>query len=162
VASTLTRASLQGLSYMLPERAAHFVVGLASRRLKQQFCGDVTDDCLELLLRGMSLSFRLCRSYRRNIDNFDGRYVFMITDGSAAASAVFRGGQMSVEEQAIGDANVRVDFTNRPAFWKFLLSENQDVLNSLLANEVEVEGNLNYLYKFGYLARDLARRLGAL
>jgi hypothetical protein len=26
---------------------------------------------------------------------------------------------------------------------------------------VQIEGNLNYIYRFGFLARDLARRLGA-
>jgi hypothetical protein len=29
-----------------------------------------------------------------------------------------------------------------------------------LANEVAVDGNLNYIYKFGFMARDLVHRLG--
>jgi hypothetical protein len=42
----------------------------------------------------------------------------------------------------------------------FLLSKNQDILDSVLANTVEVDGNLNYIYKFGFMVRDLIRRLG--
>jgi hypothetical protein len=33
-------------------------------------------------------------------------------------------------------------------------------MDSLLANEVEVEGNLNYIYKFGFMAKELLQRLG--
>jgi hypothetical protein len=29
-----------------------------------------------------------------------------------------------------------------------------------LANEVTVDANLNYIYKFGFMARDLVHRLG--
>jgi hypothetical protein len=29
-----------------------------------------------------------------------------------------------------------------------------------LNNEVEIDGNLNYIYKLGYMAHDLERRLG--
>ena len=42
----------------------------------------------------------------------------------------------------------------------FLFSRDQDILDSLLANDVELDGNLNYIYKFGFMARDLGRRLG--
>ena len=41
-----------------------------------------------------------------------------------------------------------------------MFSRDQDILNSLLANDVEVDGNLNYVYKFGFMARDLGHRLG--
>ncbi len=51
-------------------------------------------------------------------------------------------------------------FRNPVALRDFLFSKNQDVLQSLLKNEVTVEGNLNYLYKFGFMAKDLMRRLG--
>jgi hypothetical protein len=44
----------------------------------------------------------------------------------------------------------------------FIFSRDQDILNSILANQVEVDGNLNYIYKFGFMARDLAKRVGAL
>jgi hypothetical protein len=56
---------------------------------------------------------------------------------------------------------VRVRFTDGAALRRFLFAEDQDILDSLLANEVELTGNLNYIYKFGFMARDLQRRLGA-
>jgi len=41
----------------------------------------------------------------------------------------------------------------------FLLSEDQDILESVLADQVEVEGNLNYVYKLGYMAKNLQLRM---
>jgi hypothetical protein len=67
---------------------------------------------------------------------------------------------MTVDDRAIVPSDVQVTFTNAKALWSFLLSENQDVLNSILENTVEVEGNLNYLYRFGFLAKELTRRIG--
>ena len=56
--------------------------------------------------------------------------------------------------------NVKVTFKDAPSLKQFLFSRNQDILDSLLTNTVEVDGNLNYLYKFGFMSRDLMRRLG--
>ena len=57
-------------------------------------------------------------------------------------------------------ATVTVTFKDSAAMRRFLFSKDQDILASLLANEVEVDGNLNYIYKLGFMARDLTRRLG--
>jgi hypothetical protein len=77
-----------------------------------------------------------------------------------ATTALFKQGKMTVNKRAIVACNVRVTFTDAKALWSFLLSENQDVLDSILQNTVDVEGNLNYLYRFGFLAKDLTRRIG--
>ena len=136
------------------------------RMLRTQLGGVATDKFLELLLKGMDFAFSvdsafwLFRGYQQNIKGFSGRYVFNTRDGRVAASAVFQDGDMMVHKEAIDHWNVKVTFENAQALRDFLFSKDQDIVTSLLKNEVEVNGNLNYIYKFGFMARDLGHRLG--
>jgi hypothetical protein len=139
--------------------AAALTQGLCPE-LAGQLQGTITDDFLALLLEGMDLAFRLSKDYRENLRDFQGRYVFRTTIGDVAVSATFRDGHMEVHDEAIPDWDVMVTFRHPQALWSFLLSKNQDVLDSLLKDEVVVEGNLNYVYKFGFMVRELTRRLG--
>ena len=158
--SKLERTLFKSIS-LLPDGVGHFIAKRSSKDLVSQWTGKLTDECLENLLRGMDFAFRVSRGYRKNIKNFKGSYVFRTREGEVVSSATFEDGSMDVHEKAIEDWHVRVTFKDQQAFWKFLFSKNQDILGSILANEVEVDGNLNYLYRFGFLARDLGRRLGA-
>jgi hypothetical protein len=108
----------------------------------------------------MDMAFAVSRSFRKNIENFKGCYVFQTEDGAIKNSATFKNGDMEVFERVREDWDVRVTFKNSGALRAFLFSKNQDILNSILKNEVDVDGNLNYIYKFGFMARDLMRRLG--
>ncbi len=146
---------------LLPDGIGHFIVKRSSKNLVNQWAGELTDECLEALLKGMEFAFWVSRGYRKNIKTFKGAYVFRTGDGKVVSSATFDDGDMDVHERAVEDWDVRVTFKNQQAFWKFLFSKNQDILGSILANDVEVDGNLNYLYRFGFLARDLGHRLGA-
>jgi len=128
--------------------------------LVQQLEGEVTEDFLELLLEGMKLAFAISWDYRQNLRGFRGAYVFRTADGAVAVSARFAGGEMHVGGSELPDWDVRVTFSTPQALWSFLLSRDQDILNSILRDEVEVEGNLNYVYKLGYMARELMRGLG--
>lgn len=134
--------------------------GLGPRKLSRELCGDVTDKFLELLLNGMSMAFSLSRSYRKNIEDFKGKYLFRTKDNQVAVSVIFDYGEMKVKKDAINDWDVRITFKNAAAMRDFIFSKNQDILNSLLKNEVEVDGNQNYIYRFGFMARDLGKRLG--
>lgn len=135
---------------------------ILSKGLKEEFFGKVTDKFLELLLKGMDLFFSINSGYRKNIEGFRGRYLFMTADGAVAASAIFEDGNMKVKDDKIDDWDARVTFKNSKALRDFLFSRNQDILDSILKNEVEVDGNFNYIYKFGFMARDIAKRIGAL
>jgi hypothetical protein len=128
--------------------------------LVRQLEGEVTDEFLELLLHGMKLAFTLSPDYRQNLRGFRGTYVFRTADGAVAVSARFADGGMHIDADALPDWDVRVTFETPQALWSFLLSKDQDILNSILRDEVEVEGNLNYVYKLGYMARELVQRLG--
>jgi len=66
---------------------------------------------------------------------------------------------MTVLDTLADPCTVKVTFSDVKALRGFLFSGNQDILNSLLTNDVSVSGNLNYIYKFGFMVRDLAYRL---
>lgn len=129
-----------------------------------EICGEATDKFLELLLNCMDAAFSFSRlfktGYHDNIEGFNATYVFRSADGRVGATAVFADGDMKVKSKAVEDGwTARVTFTSVRALKDFLFSKNQDILNSLLKNEVTAEGNLNYIYKFGYMARNLLHKL---
>ena len=161
-AQRLRGPALQALSFVFSDSLAKRTAKLLSRRFVEQVRTSATDEFLELLLRSMDLAFLLSRSYRMShLRNFSAKYVFTTADDSAGATARFDRGAMHVDDAPAEDWTVRVRFTDGAALRRFLFAEDQDILDSLLANEVELTGNINYVYKFGFMARDLQRRLGA-
>ncbi len=110
----------------------------------------------------MNLGFILSSSYRKNIEDFHGTYLFRTADDRVSLAVTFGDGRMAVSDSPSGEWDVKVSFKNVPALQRFLFSKDQDILNSLLANEVELAGNLNYVYKFGFMARELGHKLGVL
>ena len=157
----IARILAKAMSIVLPDAPGGWVSKLKARRLKRELDGEATDIFVELLLRGMDWAFCLMKGYRKNIRGFEGRYLFRTAGEKVVSSAVFSDGDMRVMDSGITDWNVCITFKSTEALKKFLFSRDQDILNSLLANEVEIDGNLNYIYKFGFMARDLAHRLGA-
>jgi hypothetical protein len=131
-----------------------------ARALKEQLEGELTDKFVEVLLYGMDVAFVLLASYRRNLRGFRGSYLLRTADGQVAAAATFDAGKMKVSREAIASPTVTVTFKDPAAFRRFLFSKDQDILASLMANEVEVDGNVTYIYKFGYMARNLTLQLG--
>ena len=160
MASMLKRSLLSPIHYLFPDLMSNITVKLFSKNLIQEIRDITTDKFLELLLRAMDLSFCLSRSYRKNIKNFKGRYLFRTADNVVAAAITFANANMKVYDKEIDKWNVRITFKDAPALQAFLFSKNQDILDSILKNEVEVDGNLNYINKFGFMARDLMRRFG--
>jgi hypothetical protein len=110
---------------------------------------------LENLLRTIRLVLFLDPRYRKNIEGFDARYVFESEDGRVAASAVFRNGRMRVKTVAVPDPTVKVTFRDERSLWQFLMADDPDVFAFVLGNKLRYEGNLNYLLKFGYMAKHL-------
>jgi hypothetical protein len=158
--SRLKRILLRPIPYLFSDRVGLFIARLWSKRLREELYGKVTDKFLEFLLRGMDLAFCLSKGYRKNIKDFEGRYLFRTADHLVAVAATFKDGDMKVHEEAIDDWNVCITFKDAAALNAFIFSRDQDILNSLLTNDVEVDGNLNYVYKFGFMARDLFHRFG--
>lgn len=131
-----------------------------AQALKDELEGTLTDKAVEMLLYAMDVAFLLLANYRRNLRGFTGSYVLRTADNKVAASALFADQKMSVRREAIASPTVTVTFKTAQALRRFLSAKEPDILDSLLANDVEVEGNLNYVYKFCFMARDLTRRLG--
>ena len=151
---------LRPIPYLFSDSTGILLIKRWSKDLITQIYGRVTDKFLELLLKGMDLAFYLSKSYRKNIKDFEARYVFRTQDRLVGVTANFREGNMRVYSGAQDDWDARISFKNAAALRSFIFSQDQDIINSLLKNEVEVDGNLNYIYKFGFMARDLAHKLG--
>jgi len=114
------------------------------------------EDFLELLLKGMSLVFELnLKDFRKNIEGFTGRYLFASKDKGITVSVVFDKGKMKVYEAAIDGADIVITFRNDKALMDYILSPKPDILGSMLRQDVTLNGNLNYLYKFAFMAQHL-------
>ncbi len=135
-----------------------FFHGRAIKRLKNAIESGALDLLLEGLLNAMRLACFVCPDYRKHIDGFDGRYAFVSADGRIAASAVFLDGRMAVEMHEIGATNVTITFRDAAAMRNLLLDPDPDIIAAILDNQVTYEGNLNYLAKFAFMAKNLQRR----
>ncbi|MBI4688995.1 MAG: hypothetical protein HY754_01785 [Nitrospirae bacterium] len=124
-------------------------------KFTEVFGGEFTDEMLEMLLKGMSLVFAVSNRYRKNIEGFEGRYVFEGHDGTFVTSVSFSKGKMKVHDEKIENPDILVSFRNSHALMNFLFSPKPDVLNAMLTQDVTLDGNLNYLYKFAYMANHL-------
>jgi ubiquinone biosynthesis protein UbiJ len=110
---------------------------------------------LEVLLKLMGLVFFLDKDFQRNIRDFNGRYLFRSQDRQITVAAVFKDNRLKVTEEEIGDTHMTVIFRNAKALMGFLLSPKPDILGSMLRQDISIDGNLNYLYKFAYMAKHL-------
>jgi len=128
-----------------------------SKKLKNSVENDLTDLFLESVLKVMKFMLYIDSDFRKNIKSFNGRYAFKSRNGKIAASAVFRRSKMKVKRTAIAEkeANITVIFRNGQALRNFLFSKNPDVMGAILNNDINTIGNLNYILKFGYMAKYL-------
>jgi hypothetical protein len=150
---------LKLLSWLLPARLCLRLMRKEIKNLTGALEGALVDKFVEFLLWGMSLAFLLLRDFRRNIAGFSATYVFRAAHSPVAAGARFANGQMHVLCEEEKHYDVVVTFKDSTAFCRFLFSRDQDILASILANDVSVDGNLNYIYKFAFMVRDLMHRL---
>ncbi len=98
--------------------------------------------------------------FYKNIEGFEGVYEFEAI-GGARCAAIFKNSDMTVKDDGVDEWDVRVTFKDDEALLKFLLEgADSDVLVAVLNDDVRVEGNLSYVFKFGYMARDLLWRVG--
>ncbi len=120
---------------------------------------ELAEEFLGLLLSLMGIAFVLDSTYRDNIRGFNGRYQFRSMDDRISMAVVFHDSRMVVAKTIIDDPHVSVVFRDGKALLGFLLSPKQDILTAMLNHDITTRGNLNYIYRFGYLATNLRRRL---
>jgi hypothetical protein len=131
----------------------------AQKKLWEQFnnslSSEVAEEFLQTLLTLMQIVFVVNHEYRRNIKNFEGRYQFCSKDGEVTIAAIFHNNRMDVLEKKIDKPDITITFRDGRTLLNFIISPRQDILGSMLRHDVVTEGNLNYLYKIGYMAKQL-------
>ncbi|MGA2403502.1 MAG: hypothetical protein ABSG91_17645 [Syntrophobacteraceae bacterium] len=118
---------------------------------------ELAEDFLEVLLDLMKAVYSLPLGYEKNIENFTGRYQFLDRTRDITIGVDFHDKEMHVVEGVIDDPHIKITFQDGRALMKFLLEPKQDVLAAMLHHEVTPDGNLNYLYRFGFMARQLQK-----
>ncbi|MGA7578328.1 MAG: hypothetical protein ACLQUW_14625 [Desulfobaccales bacterium] len=131
----------------------------AKRNLKKSRGDEVTEDFLTLLLDLMKWTFLIDPDYRRNIEHFTGAYRFKDRDGKVNVLVKFHGGKMEVSDDPFAETKVMVTFKDSKTLRDFLLAVKKDILQVLVRNQILVTGNLNYLYKFAFMANHPLRGL---
>lgn len=119
------------------------------------FTGEAAEEFLQTLLNLMKIIFVVNHDYRRNIEKFSGRYQFLSEDGRITVAAVFDNGRLEVKEEVIANPDIAITFRDGRTLMNFIMSPRQDILGSMLRHDVTTRGNLNYLYRFGFLAKEL-------
>lgn len=125
------------------------------KNFRDVFSSRVAENFLETLLNLMKIVFVVNPDYRRNIENFKGRYQFLSKDERLKVGVVFGGGRMKVVDEKIERPDITIAFRDGRTLLDFIFSPRQDILGAMLRHDVETTGNLNYLYKFGYMAKQL-------
>ena len=120
---------------------------------------EIAEEFLKLLLKLMSLSFCLDKKLRKNIEGFRGVIQFRSRDNEIRVLAAFKNDKLDVKELKPADKprdepNATVIFKDAEGLMNFLLPKGgqRDVLRSILNNEVVLDGNWNYIYRFGFIA----------
>ena len=138
------------------------IITMRSRRAKieadkflQTLQSEKAEGFLEVLLNLMSLVFYLDKDFKKNINNFNARYLFSSKDKKITVAAIFNDKRLKVSKEEISDTNITVIFRNGKAIMDFLLSPKPDILGSLLKQDITIDGNLNYIYKFAYMSKHL-------
>lgn len=130
---------------------------------------EVAGEFLKLLLKLMSLSFCLDRNLRKNIEGFNGLIQFRSKNNEIRVLAEFKNNRLKPKELKPTEKlevrpNATVVFKNADALMNFLLPRGggdgrRDILRPILENEVALEGNFNYIFRFGFLANHLQLEL---
>jgi formate C-acetyltransferase len=131
------------------------------------FYDSLTGDFLEALLNFMQLRLEdrlhLDQEYHKNIEKFKGTYRFQDQKRNIETVVSFADGEMRINPHNPPPADLTVTFQDGDCLRNFLLPSStpkrdflkKDIMKSILNHEITVEGNLNLLYKFGYLANHL-------
>ncbi|MGA8572390.1 MAG: hypothetical protein ACLP7A_07545 [Desulfobaccales bacterium] len=116
---------------------------------------EATEEFLTIQLDMMKWYYLIHPKY---IKDFTGSYWFKDKDGKVSVLVKFHDGEMEIHKDPDPDpkpypeTTVMVTFKDSNALRRFLLAVKKDILQVILHNEILVTGNLNYLYKFVFMA----------
>lgn len=133
----------------------NLILQTAMNNFSKCLLSDFAEDFLQLLLNLMSIAFLVDQDFRKNIEGFNGRYQFKSKDGSINISALFVDNRLEVRNDDIPNPDITISFKDGKALMSYLLTPKPDILGSILHQEVSLDGNLSYLYKFAFMAKRL-------
>jgi hypothetical protein len=114
---------------------------------------------LRTTLEFMCLAYSSNYELRKHIRNIHAKYHFSFRDYDTEIFLEFNKGVMRVFPGNIELPDVSFKFNNSDAFRKLFFSTNPDILEMILKQDVVMDGNLTYMYKFMYLVRHLQMKL---
>jgi hypothetical protein len=125
----------------------------------------LADEVIQLLLYAMSVITLLKPGFQEaNLPReFKAKLVFKTrrTEDSVECSAVFEDGIMRERKGSVANPDAVIVFKDGLSLFNYVFfSRDHDVVNLLLENRVEIDGNLSLVYKFMYMVRSLIRPLG--
>jgi hypothetical protein len=142
---------------------------LAKKRFLERLKEEAAEEFLKGLLQLLKISSHVDGYLRQSMRDFNGRIEFKSKNNQIRVLADFNNGrleerELDPEEELQPPANTSVVFKDAEAVKNFLLPKGglkgrRDVLRSILKNEVKLEGNYNYIYRFGFLATHLQLQL---
>ena len=98
-------------------------------------------------------------NFRENIEGFEAKYQFRSKSGDINVLLKFHDGDMDWKESPSQDVNASLEFKDGHALvnylFNYLVLQDRDFLKSMTKNEIKVSGNLNYLYKFLFMANHI-------
>jgi pyruvate-formate lyase len=151
------------------EKGSNFITETVLKNLADHLKEILADNMLESLLAAMQLAFKLSKrglfknyldGYWDHIKDFEATYLFEARDGAEAA-VVFKQERMEIKKDGSDEWDLRVVFDTDDDLVRFLMKGAKvNIMELVLGNKVEAFGNLNYLFKFAHMSRDLAKRFG--
>lgn len=117
--------------------------------------GHAIENVMDALLKLMGLVLRLDKNYRRNIEGFNATYVFTDKAGDFYSAAIFKDNRLTVTGKKVENPTFTLIFKDNGSLIKLLFSGAPDILNAMLNQEVDFDGNINYMSKFAYMALHL-------
>ena len=134
----------------------------------KKFLGSLEAETAETILEGLLLFMKtrflidpliIGSNFRENIDGFKAKYQFRSMSGDVNVLLKFHNGDMDWEESLSQDVNASLEFKDGHALvnylFNYLVLQDRDFLKSMTKNEIKVSGNLNYLYKFLFMANHM-------
>lgn len=116
---------------------------------------EAVEGFVEILLKLMSLILCIDKDFRRNIKDFNAKYLLMDKAGKFTIWVILQDEKLTVSEKPIEGSNATIIFKDQHALFNFIISPNPDIINALLNQDVTFKGNMNYITKFVYMAKHL-------
>ncbi len=125
----------------------------------QKFLQALEDEAADVFLKALCFLLKikcaLDRDFRKNIDEFYGQYQFISKNGHLNVVLELDHGKVHFREGTAANPNVTVFFKDGASLTRFFISRKKDILQAMLRNELEAKGNLNYIFKLGFMANHL-------